>query len=77
MRPDGRSGLSSTGPTGQGIVYAYDAAKWLQSETSFGRTVGFLYDPVGNRTRLTWPDGQCIQYDYDSAHGVPPHRPRV
>lgn len=52
--------------SGSGVDFAYDTAKRLQSETSFGRTLGFLYDAAGNRTRLTYPDSNYIQYDYDA-----------
>jgi len=52
--------------TGPGIVYAYDSAKRLQSETSFGRALSFGYDAGGKRTRLTYPDSNFVEYDYDS-----------
>ena len=57
-------------PQGQGIDYGYDVARRLASETSFGRAVGFLYDDVGNRIRLTYPDGQYMVYDYDALNRV-------
>ena len=57
-------------PQGQGIDYGYDVARRLASETSFGRAVGFLYDDVGNRTRLTYPDGQYMVYVYDALNRV-------
>jgi RHS repeat-associated protein len=57
-----RSG--STG--GPGIDYGYDTAKRLASETSYGRALGFVHDAAGNRTRLTYPDSNFIQYDYDA-----------
>jgi RHS repeat-associated protein len=56
--------FASTG--GQGIAYDYDSAQRLESETSYDRSLTFLYDAAGNRTRLTYPDGQFVQYDYDA-----------
>lgn len=50
---------------GQGIDYGYDTAKRLTSETSFGRTLGFNYDLSGNRRRLTYPDTNFIDYEFD------------
>jgi len=43
--------------TGSGVSYGYDTAGRLTSETTFGRTVGFELDNVGNRTKVTWPEG--------------------
>jgi YD repeat-containing protein len=58
-----------TSDTGPGIVYGYDGAKRLQTEraidTGYDRTLTFGYDAAGNRTRLTFPDTNYIQYDYD------------
>src|SRR5690606_23257490 len=58
------------GTGGQGIDYAYNDAKTLQSETSFGRAVSFQYDAVYNRSRLTHPDGQYMVYVYDALNRV-------
>lgn len=55
---------------GQGVEYTYDSAGRLNNETTFGRTVSFQYDAAGNRTRLTWPDGNYIQYNRDAANRV-------
>jgi RHS repeat-associated protein len=52
--------------TGQGIDYGYDSAKRLQTVTSYGRTLTYGYDAVGNRTKLTYPDSNFIAYDYDA-----------
>ena len=51
--------------SGPGIDYAYDALGRKTSEASYGRTVSSQYDLAGNRTRLTYPDGNYIQYTYD------------
>jgi len=50
---------------GSGVDYAYDALNRKISETSYGRKVSSQYDAAGNRTRLTYPDGNYIQYTYD------------
>jgi len=51
--------------TGSGMEYVYDAFGRKLSETSYGRMVSSQYDAAGNRTRLTYPDGNYIQYTYD------------
>jgi RHS repeat-associated protein len=60
--------------TGSGITYAYDGFGRLTSETqntdSLSRTVSSQYDANGNRTRVTYPDGQFFTYDVDAANRV-------
>lgn len=56
--------------SGSGVDYTYDSAKRQISESTYGRTVGFQYDVGSNRTRLTYPDSQYIQYTYDSLSRV-------
>lgn len=57
--------------SGEGIVYGdYDAAGRLLSEAAFGRTLAYEYDDASNRTRLTWPDSNYLQYDYDAMNRV-------
>lgn len=51
--------------TGAGIVYGYDTAKRLTSETTFDRRLSFGRDSAGNRTRLTWPDDNYLNFDFD------------
>lgn len=57
-------------PGGYGVSFTYDALQRKTSETSTGvgysRTMSSGYDLAGNRTRLTWPDGNYIQYTYDA-----------
>jgi YD repeat-containing protein len=52
-----------------GTTFTYDALQRKISEISSGsgysRTMSSQYDLAGNRTRLTYPDGNYIQYTYD------------
>ncbi|MGH8431451.1 MAG: RHS repeat-associated core domain-containing protein, partial [Solimonas sp.] len=56
--------------SGDGIVYAYDAAGRLLSEASFGRALSFQYDNASNRTRITWPDANYVAYAHDAMNRV-------
>lgn len=53
--------------TGGGIVLGYDGAKRRSSEETFGKAMTYEYDLAGNRTRVTWFDGQYAQYSYNAA----------
>jgi RHS repeat-associated protein len=55
---------------GSGVVYGYGTAKRLTSETTFGRAVGFEYDLAGNRTQVTWPDGNWVYSNFDNLNRV-------
>ncbi len=55
---------------GSGVVYGYGTAKRLTSETTFGRAVGFEYDLAGNRTKVTWPDGNWVYSNFDNLNRV-------
>jgi RHS repeat-associated protein len=57
---------SAITPTTSGIVYAYDTAKRMTSETQFGRAMSYQYDKVSNRIQTTWPDANFINYDFDA-----------
>ncbi len=47
-------------------VNTYDALNRLASTTNhLGQAVRYAYDPAGNRTALTYPDGRVVQYEYD------------
>ena len=54
------------------VISSYDAlGRIVSSTTSMGgasRTLAYQYDPQGNRTRITHPDGQYFQYSYDAAN---------
>jgi RHS repeat-associated protein len=52
--------------SGQGVAYGYDTAGRLISETSFGRALAFQHDVGSNRTRITWPDSNYVEYTYDN-----------
>jgi RHS repeat-associated protein len=56
--------------SGSGVVYGYDGAKRLTSETAFGRAVGFDYDLAGNRTKVIWPDGNWVYSNFDNLNRV-------
>jgi RHS repeat-associated protein len=55
--------------TGAGVTYVYDGFGRLVSETQntngVARTVSSQYNANGNRTRVTYPDGQFFTYDHD------------
>jgi RHS repeat-associated protein len=54
---------------GEGVTSAYDGFGRLSSSTTsmggFTRTLSYLYDSDGNRTRLTHPDLAAFGFDYD------------
>jgi RHS repeat-associated protein len=55
------------GPNGAGITSSYDALARKRSTTIFGRSLTYDYDPAGNRTRITYPDGFYASYEFNSA----------
>jgi YD repeat-containing protein len=60
--------LTIMDPNGLGTHLTYDTLGRLVSRDVGGETTVFSYDPVGNLTRTTMPDGSYIAYDYDDAH---------
>ncbi|MDO7833667.1 RHS repeat-associated core domain-containing protein [Sphingobium sp. HBC34] len=54
---------------GYGITNLFDAAGRLLSSSNnvsgTARTLAHQYDANGNRTQLTWPDGNAFTFDYD------------
>src|SRR5690606_32618467 len=49
------------------IGYQWDNAGRLTSTTSGGKALAYLYDPAGNRTRVTWPEtGFYVTTAYDA-----------
>ena len=49
----------------EAITYSYDSLNRVEQVTTQGKTVGYQYDSVGNRTKLTYPDSSYITYEYD------------
>lgn len=56
--------------SGQGVVYTYDSLGRVLTETAYGRALAYQYDASGNRTRITWPDTNYVQYTYDTLNRV-------
>lgn len=55
-------------PNGLVTTTAYDARQRLISMDVGGETTTFAYDPAGQVTRTTRPDGTYLAYSYDAAH---------
>ena len=55
--------------TGEGVSDTYDGFGEMTSETvnlsGLAQTMSYQYDADGDQTRLTYPDGNYIQYSYD------------
>jgi len=55
--------------SGQGVTNAYDGfGRKISSTNTMGgvsRQLSYQYDRDGNRTRMTWPDSNYVQYTYD------------
>ena len=47
------------------LSWSYDTAGRMVQETRGLLSVQYQYDAAGNRTRITWPDGYFVDYDYD------------
>jgi RHS repeat-associated protein len=61
----------ATDTNGNTLATVYDNASRITSATRTtpllsAKTVTYAYDPAGNRTQLTWPDGYYAQYTYDA-----------
>ena len=52
------------------IGATYDALGRMKTETQSYGSAYYQYDAAGNRTRITWSDGQYVVYDYDNASRV-------
>jgi RHS repeat-associated protein len=60
---------SSSWPSGGSPeTLTYDALGRLTSRAEPYTTLNYQYDAAGRRTRLTWPDGLYINYNYDLAN---------
>ncbi|MGB3410200.1 MAG: RHS repeat-associated core domain-containing protein [Microthrixaceae bacterium] len=58
-------GDPAAGGVAGSVLYAYDRAGRLTSETSGGSTVAFGWDGAGNRVSVTSPDGQQTGFSVD------------
>ncbi len=58
--------VTQASQSGHALDYAYDALGRLISETQAGKAVSYQYDDAGRRTRLTWPDGFYVAYEYNT-----------
>jgi RHS repeat-associated protein len=47
-------------------TYTYDALNRLTGVTRGADSFGYAYDPAGNVTRRTYPDGTLVDYTYDN-----------
>jgi YD repeat-containing protein len=57
-----------TDPNGLVMTMTYDQRQRLTSLDSGGETTTYTYDPAGQVTRVTRPDGAYLAYTYDPAH---------
>ncbi|TAK60495.1 DUF6531 domain-containing protein [Methylobacter sp.] len=57
-----------TDPNGLVTTLSYDNRQRLTSLDAGGETTTYAYDPAGQLTRVTGPDGAYLDYSYDAAH---------
>jgi YD repeat-containing protein len=57
-----------TDPNGLVMTMAYDVRQRLTSLNAGGEITAYSYDPAGQVTRVTRPDGAYLAYTYDAAH---------
>ncbi|MGE0675191.1 MAG: hypothetical protein AB7O64_19280 [Methylibium sp.] len=60
--------LRQIDPNGVITDTTYDLRQRLTSVSVGGQTTTYTYDPVGQLTRITQPDGSYVGYVYDAAH---------
>ncbi|WP_334181191.1 DUF6531 domain-containing protein [Methylobacter sp.] len=53
---------------GLAMTLVYDVRQRLTSLDAGGETTTYSYDPAGQLTRVTRPDGSYLAYSYDAAH---------
>ncbi|WP_338445659.1 RHS repeat-associated core domain-containing protein [Pelagerythrobacter marensis] len=56
--------LTSAVQGGQTLAFAHDALGRNTGQSGPLGTVGYQYDTAGRRTRMTWPDGFYVTYEY-------------
>ena len=63
---DAASRLTSVSDSNGTIIYSYDEVNRIKNATyPGGKVVAYEYDSAGNKTKLTYPDGDHITYVYD------------
>ena len=70
--PTGRP-LQMTDANGAVTTFAYSNRGWLTSQRvtpsgGAGQTTAYVYDKVGQLTKVTQPDGGTVNFSYDGAH---------
>jgi RHS repeat-associated protein len=50
--------------------FSYDALGRLKTQQMYNTTTHHSYDAAGRRTRMTWADGNYVDYDYDTVGNV-------
>lgn len=56
--------LTGASQTGNSLSYTYDSLGRLLTETGPQGTITSTYDLAGRRTKVAWPDGFYVNYDY-------------
>ncbi len=59
---------TSASLSGASVTLGYDALSRVLTETGNGYAMAYQYDLAGNRTRITWPDGVYVTYEYDNLY---------
>lgn len=62
----GRLKNATTSLGGHANNFAYDALGRMTTQQMYNTSNYHAYDVAGRRTRMTWSDGNYIQYDYDT-----------
>jgi RHS repeat-associated protein len=57
--------LKSATQTGNSLSFTYDALGRVLTQHGPEGTLTSTWDPAGRRTKLQWPDGFYVNYDYD------------
>ncbi|WP_316902442.1 DUF6531 domain-containing protein [Ralstonia edaphi] len=70
--PNGRP-LQMTDANGAVTTFTYSNRGWLTDQTvtpsgGAGQTTAYVYDKVGQLTKVTQPDGATVSFSYDDAH---------
>ena len=60
--------LQAIDPNGVPTNFTYDALERLTSVSTAGQTTSYTYNPVGDISVITKPDGSTVTYTYDPSH---------